>query len=953
MLQFSARSLRWGKIAPLVILSFFPFGPIQAQTAVMQAMGLPAQSIAPAATAPAAQSLFAGRIVDAHGHAIARAMLTLLSVGQELALTTTDEQGGFQLFTVPGTFQIKVTVPASGANKAQAYVLALSNETSAPLFLTVQNAQAQRLPLGLSTSGGDRLEILASFAQNTATVTVSGESQPIEQETSLISHLITGKTLENLPENGRNLSRLSLLDPQVRNTSGLGSDAVNGARLNINADIFRMTSYTIDGNNNREIVYGNAPLMALPISGVAEMKVLTNQYNVQFGRTTTGIIAYSTRTGTDSYHGQAALFGRPSGLQSAPPVSTVRMPNRLVDGYGLIGGPLLSPRTHFLADYEQESFERGSFIQSPTRGVYLGNGGNFYALGRLDRQLNSANALRLRINGHHSYTNNPNDRIGGIVQPSAGQTNRTQSIGVEAALVTTQGNRLNTLQFQFTHALPYILTPNDPSVSVSRPGYSTEGGSNALHLKNMTEDLHETLQWTHAAHTFALGLEGTRTQAHYISATPFGAYTFASGAPTTNQQPTTYSQTFGVADTTVKDSFVAAFAQDTWHVLPALTLTLGLRYEYQGLTGDANNLAPRIGLAYNLFGNGSTILRAGFGYFYGENYLQLPLNAYAGGVNSPTTTYTFTAGQTGFPIYPNSLDESPASGQGNRDLYLLPPHLLNPYNMQVTLGIEQNLGKGWILSVNGIHAVTRKQLNTINLNAPSFVRTAPGQIATSSNRPLTTYAGVAVNNVIEVQNGNSTTYDALRVDLVHHFGHLFDWNSSYLYTAALTYNVFQGEAATGVPNDWYHPKAGEYGPTDFNQRHRSVSYGNLHLPWESHLSGIFTAAAGLPVNPITGVDNNKDGYTTDRPVGFSRNSFRGPKQFSVDLTADKNVHLSRQVAVDLRIEAFNLLNHSNFVVLNNVYGNAASPVKTFLAHQAGLSNSDPGRQLQFGARFTF
>jgi hypothetical protein len=55
------------------------------------------------------------------------------------------------------------------------------------------------------------------------------------------------------------------------------------------------------------------------------------------------------------------------------------------------------------------------------------------------------------------------------------------------------------------------------------------------------------------AYTFALGLEGTRTQAHYINTTPFGAYTFASGAPTANQQPTPYSQTVGVADTTVKD----------------------------------------------------------------------------------------------------------------------------------------------------------------------------------------------------------------------------------------------------------------------------------------------------------------------------------------------------------------------------------------------------------------
>lgn len=492
-----------------------------------------------------------------------------------------------------------------------------------------------------------------------------------------------------------------------------------------------------------------------------------------------------------------------------------------------------------------------------------------------------------------------------------------------------------------------------PSIGVNRAGYSTSGGSTYLHLKNITEDFRDTLQVVHGAHTFSIGVEATRTQVHYVSTTPYGTYTFAAGVPKTGEQPTGYTQIFGVADTRVKDSYVVGFVQDIWRALPGLTMTLGTRYEYQGLTGDANNIAPRIGLAYDVFGNGRAVLRGGFGYFYGENYLQLPLNAYAGGVVSPTATYTFTSGQTGFPTYPDNLSSRPATGMGNRDLYLLPQTLLNPYSMQVTVGVEQQLGKGWLLSVNGIHAMSRKQLSSINLNAPYFVRTQPGQIAATSNRPLTTYDGVAVNNVIVVQNGNSTAYDALRVDLIRHAGKLFDWNTAYIYSAALTYSVFQGEGTTGIPNDWYHPKEGEYGPTDFNQRHRSISYGTVHLPWASHLTGIVTAAAGLPVNPITGVDNNKDGYTTDRPIGFSRDSFRSPKQVSIDLSAGKLVPVTEKVSIDLRVGAFNLFNHSNFVTVNNVYGNAAAPASTFFAHLAGLGNADPGRQLQFGARVMF
>lgn len=898
---------------------------------IVGSLPLSGQQHTPISQSGAPADSFSGHIVASSSHgAIANAEVELRSAGGSSgSMARTDAEGRFKL--------------------------ALPQGARLPLQLLVRAPGFQDGASALSAlpSRGVNLEISLDVAGGATAVTVSGETPPLEQQTPVISQVVSGAALDRLPENGRSLTKLALLDPQVRNTVALGGDSSTNGRLNINADIFRFTRYTVDGSTNYEVFYGNGPLMLLPISGVAGISALTNQYDVGFGGTTTGIIAYGSRSGDKDFHGAAGFFGRPSGLQAAPPVATVRPPNRLLDGYGRLGGPLFSPRTHAFASYEQDSFRRGSFIQSPAPSVYLGDGSDFYTLARLDHQISGREAFSLRVNGNRTYTDNPNDVVGGLVQASAGQTNRSQAAAAQLSLTSTFGGKTNAAQFQFVHAIPTVLTPNQPSVVVVRPGYSTSGYATYIDLKTLTEDFRDVLAWTQGQHTLQIGVEGTRTQVDYSTATPFGTYTFASGAPTPGQQPTTYNQMFGVAKLRTKDSFLAGFIEDAWHAGQNLTLTLGSRYEYQGFTGDRNNIAPRLGVAYNVAGAGRTVLRAGFGYFFGEDFLALQAYAYQGSLRSPFATYTFTAGQPGFPSFPNNLLSPLATGLGNRDLYLLPQHLLNPYNMQATLGVEQSLGEGWTLSASGIHAITRKQLSDSNLNPPTFMRTAPGQVLPAANRPLSTYEGVGVNNIIQVGNGNSTAYDALRVDLLHHGGKLLDWNTSYIYAAALTYSVFQGEGTIGAPNDWNHPKAGEYGPTDFNQRHRSVSYGTLHLPWRSQLTGVVTAAAGLPVNPITGVDNNKDGFTTDRPVGLSRDSFRGPRQFSLDLSAGKLVRLSDRVSTDLRLDAFNLTNYSNFLAVNNVYGNGAAPASTFLSHLAGLANADPGRQLQFGAEVNF
>ncbi|WP_263418233.1 M14 family metallopeptidase [Terriglobus albidus] len=125
------------------------------------------------------------------------------------------------------------------------------------------------------------------------------------------------------------------------------------------------------------------------------------------------------------------------------------------------------------------------------------------------------------------------------------------------------------------------------------------------------------------------------------------------------------------------------------------------------------------------------------------------------------------------------------------------------------------------------------------------------------------------------------------------------------------------------------------------------------LPYAFRLSGTTTAASGLPVNPLTGVDNDGDGIASDRPIGLSRNSFHGPLQAQTDLALTRTFSFFEKVRVETRAEFANVFNHNNFVKLTTTYGNTATAGSTFLLPQAGIQNSDPSRQIQFATRILF
>src|SRR5262249_53316287 len=179
----------------------------------------------------------------------------------------------------------------------------------------------------------------------------------------------------------------------------------------------------------------------------------------------------------------------------------------------------------------------------------------------------------------------------------------------------------------------------------------------------------------------------------------------------------------------------------------------------------------------------------------------------------------------------------------------------------------------------------------------------------------------------DVNNG-FVFYDALNVNLSHHFTKHFSMLASYVYSHSID-NV-DPDAPGGNPNDPNFTGQQEKGNAIFDQRHRFVLSGTFNAPFGFNLGGITTLASGLPFNLVTGSNNSGDtGATTDRPVingtVVGRNTGRGRAIYEFSPFLEKEFRFGERWRVKTRAEAFNVLNHPNFVGYSGTFGNAPTP----------------------------
>ncbi len=637
--------------------------------------------------------------------------------------------------------------------------------------------------------------------------------------------------------------------------------------------------------------------------------------------------------------------------------------------------------------------------------------------GRVDHKFSNTNSLMVRFNLDRFNDTNPQDTVGGNVLPDAGRTfTRHSYTGQLNDTAILSASLLNEARVEYQDADPVEnFTPIDPSTQITRSGAApfTDGTSLGVDVFSRQSSFSDTMTWIKGAHDVRFGGSAMQSSSggngtEFGNAYVLGQFT-ANSATTVPESALTianmtkYQQSFNFGEGTyVLNQWVYDFfVQDSYRVASNVTLDLGLRYDRQTFSQGTKNFAPRLGFGWNPKGSAKFSIRGGYGVYYTELRANNDASFTLGGPQGQFA-YTASPGQTGFPtcVGPGC---TPVVFNQNAALGTLPPRnitiepgmasyyeslgvnvaalpgyaaatFVNPKSQVGSIGFQRQFWTHALLSVDYVRQHWTGLDETVDLNAPSlFVRTAADQCRGPNNTAVPCEGSGAANAVIFADatrpivpvNGGFRVIDTIEnLGIADYNGlqTMMRWQDAkqYLsvsYTLSKATNTTEPDGNGAGPNDFNQlGPANETGPSLLDQRNRSVITYSRRLPWDLMAGTVNSLASGKPFNATTGVDNNGDGSTNDRPVingvVVSRYAFRGTPIYDTDVFLEKSVRLSKRSA-SVRAECFNLFNHANILGRNGTYGDGATPIATFGQASSGLSNVDPGRMFQFEVRFQF
>jgi len=529
--------------------------------------------------------------------------------------------------------------------------------------------------------------------------------------------------------------------------------------------------------------------------------------------------------------------------------------------------------------------------------------------------------------------------------------------------------------------------------------------------------LNDTLSWLKGRHGFAFGGEIRRAYSNNISEN-VGVFSFTSFPNFVADKANVFQVLLGAGNDKLLLPSYEGFAQDSFKWKPNFTINIGLRYAWNSTPSESanhftnfdpatgtlvsspqpyhtnnHNFEPRIGFAWDPFKDGKTSIRAAYALMTqdptanivtglsGNPPFALPLTA-----NSAANSITLenpSAAVKGISLGPSSINSN------FNDMYAQDWNLSIQRQITSTLGLEvayvglkathlqltQNINQPFV--TNGVYDSTRP-FSTLPLTSPVI----PTQCqAPNPPCPLST--------INQINSGGNSNYNALWVTATKHFSHSFEFLGSYTYSKSLDYNSLStGESL--VLQNAYNPR-GDYGPSEFDVRHRFSLSGFYTLPFQGNRLvsgwqlGLFTQAqSGSPISPtiaigpgpgisltvrpdITGpvqVTGNPSQWfantavfavprtgTVFHPGNLGRDAITGPDFVNTDFSVTKKTKINERFNLQFRTEMFDVFNHPNFG--NPVLTTTSSSFGVIQSTRFPTGDFGSSRQIQFGLKLLF
>lgn len=599
-----------------------------------------------------------GTVTDPSGAVVsdAKVSITNTSTGQSVALTS-NSAGAFSTGPLPpGTYKVQVT--AKG-------------------FSTV--SQTVVVQVGNTATVNPKL----SVGQESTVVEVQGSTVQVNTEQATVQGVLTSAQIENLPVNGRNFLDLAQLEPGVQIQDGQNFDPTKAgySSISFGGRFGRTARINVDGVDVSDETVGTTTA-DIPASAIDEFQLSQSSLDLSQDLTSSGAVNVTTRSGTNTLHGEAFGFFRDHSLNAASPGGQDLYMQR--DQYGArLGGPVIKNKLFFFGDGErtkQASFAPVVLSGTPYASVGTGFSSPFIEdnlIGKVDYNLSNGAKAFYR----YSYFKNSllaTFGLGFSLYDNKDIT-RQHVVGFDFS----SGSFTHSIRFSYLKFQNQIVdaTRSDTSLPFCCTGLELSSGSffvgpNFLAPQSTPQSNREIKydgSKIYHSHTLRYGVSFNHVQgggfADFYGTAPRVSWStnstteafaangpFAGGSANPLNYPvnrlrvgngegfSTLQPALGFpAGGLGPDNRIGLYVGDSWKVKPNLTLSLGLRYDrdtgrtdsdlpaipeinaqfpgYGNAVHQANlNFAPQFGFAWDPKSNGRTVVRGGVGLFY-ENVI--------------------------------------------------------------------------------------------------------------------------------------------------------------------------------------------------------------------------------------------------------------------------------------------------------------------------------------------